>query len=100
MPEHESPVRPPTGTQGGLRPAPLQTVYGNAGFSMSTPALGATPTSPAMTYVMATEHDVGGRHTVDDNWETYGHGAGQQPHYAPTVSTDLGERDPPPPYRP
>lgn len=96
MPEHES--RPPPNAQGGLRPAPLQTVYGNAGFSMSTPALGATPTSPAMTYVMATEQDVGGRHTIDDNWETYAH---NQPHYAPTVSTNLGERDdPPPPYRP
>jgi hypothetical protein len=61
---------------------------------MSTPAFGASPTSPALTYVMATEQDVGGRHTTDDNWETYGHGDGR-PHYAPTVSTDLGEKSQP-----
>jgi hypothetical protein len=75
-------------------PVPQHGVYANAGFSVSTPAFGATPTSPGLTYEMTTAH------TVDDNWETYGHGAGGALHYAPTVSTQLGERDPPPPYAP
>ena len=81
----------------GLQPAPQHSVYGNAGYSVSTPAFGATPTSPSLTYVMATGQD--GRHSFDDNWEPYGHGGGR-PHYAPTESTQLGERDPPPPYTP
>lgn len=96
VPEAQSPVNPPQRLMTGLQPAPQHTVYGNAGFSVSTPAFGATPTSPSLTYVMATEHD--GRHTIDDNWEAYGHDG--RPHYAPTVSTQLGERDPPPPYTP
>ncbi|KAF1837666.1 hypothetical protein BDW02DRAFT_576948 [Decorospora gaudefroyi] len=91
----------------GLSPVPQHGIYGNAGFSASTPAFGATPTSPGLTYEMATGHEdaIIGR-TVDDNWETYGHangrahGDGAESHYAPTVSTELGERDPPPPYAP
>jgi hypothetical protein len=81
---------------GGLSPIPQHGVYGNAGFSVSTPAFGATPTSPGLMYEMATSQ------TVDDNWETYGHGhgGGGAPQYAPTVSTELGERDPPPAYMP
>ncbi|CAO2650157.1 Nn.00g014490.m01.CDS01 [Neocucurbitaria sp. VM-36] len=90
--EEQSPAYPPRRYATGLQPIPQHSVYGNAGFSVSTPAFGATPTSPPLTYAMATGHE--GGHTVDDNWETYEH------HYAPTVSTQLGERDPPPPYAP
>ncbi|EUC44843.1 hypothetical protein COCMIDRAFT_97111 [Bipolaris oryzae ATCC 44560] len=72
-------------------------VYSNAGYSMSTPAFGATATSPGLTYEMATAEDVEG-------WERYGYrreGEHDRPHYAPTVSTELGERDvAPPPYVP
>jgi hypothetical protein len=93
IPEQASPASLPTG---GLSPIPQHGIYGNAGFSVSTPAFGATPTSPGLTYEMATAQ------TVDDNWETYGHGhgGGGALHYAPTVSTELGEQDPPPPYAP
>jgi hypothetical protein len=90
VPEQTSPAA-------GLSPIPQHGVYGNAGFSVSTPAFGATPTSPGLTYELAAGQ------TVDDNWETYGHGhgdGGEGLHYAPTVSTELGERDPPPPYMP
>lgn len=99
IPEQQNPVVPlRRDTTGGLQPGPQHSVYGNNGFSVSSPAFGATPTSPSLTYVMATEQDMAGRHTVDDNWETYGRN--ERPHYAPSVSTDLGERDPPPPYMP
>ena len=92
MPEQASPAPPPPG---GLSPVPQHGIYGNAGFSVSTPAFGATPTSPGLMYEMATAQ------TVDDNWETYGHGRGSGgQHYAPTSSTELGERYPPPPYAP
>jgi hypothetical protein len=93
IPEQASPASLPTG---GLSPIPQHGIYGNAGFSVSTPAFGATPTSPGLTYEIATAQ------TVDDNWETYGHGhgGGGALHYAPTVSTELGEQDPPPPYAP
>ncbi|KAI4666371.1 uncharacterized protein J4E79_002409 [Alternaria viburni] len=85
----------------GLSPIPQHGVYGNAGFSVSTPAFGATPTSPGLVYEMATGREGGVGQTVDDNWETYGgHAHAGAPHYAPTVSTELGERDPPPPYMP
>ncbi|EOA87547.1 hypothetical protein ACJQWK_08693 [Exserohilum turcicum] len=78
-------------------------LYANAGYSVSTPAFGATPTSPGLTYEMATgDHDVFGHAAHDDNWDSYPHayGAGARPYYAPTVSTELGEREPPPPYVP
>lgn len=99
VPEEESPILPTRRHATGLQPVPQHSIYGNAGFSVSTPAFGATPTSPPLTYTMAMGHDVGGRQTVDDNWETYGHVDGMS-HYAPTESTQLGERDPPPPYTP
>jgi hypothetical protein len=98
IPEEPSPASPAVN---GLSPTHQHGIYGNAGFSMSTPAFGATPTSPGLTYTMATGHE--GLHTVDDNWETYGHGRGAGAgglHYSPTVSTQLGELDPPPPYTP
>ncbi|KAF1941013.1 hypothetical protein EJ02DRAFT_455558 [Clathrospora elynae] len=103
VPEHLSPVlsQKGNGSGVGLSPAVEHGVFGHAGFSVSTPAFGATPTSPGLTYMMATGVEVG--HTVDDNWETYGHGhglRGERLSYAPTVSTQLGERDPPPPYAP
>lgn len=93
IPEYQSPVSP----NAGLLPAPQHSVYGNAGFSVSSPAFGATPTSPPVTYTMATSPQ--GWHSVDDNWETYSHG-NRQSQYAPTVSTQLGEREAPPPYAP
>ncbi|CAN9462920.1 unnamed protein product [Alternaria alternata] len=94
IPEQTSPAA-------GLSPVPQHGIYGNAGFSVSTPAFGATPTSPGLTYELATEPQGGASQTIDDNWETYGHGhGGGGLHYAPTVSTELGERDPPPPYTP
>lgn len=99
--EEPSPILPARRhATGGLSPVPQHSIYGNAGFSVSTPAFGATPTSPPLTYTMAMGHDVGGRQTVDDNWETYGHAGDAQSQYAPTESTALGERDPPPPYAP
>ncbi|KAH7383935.1 hypothetical protein BKA66DRAFT_463125 [Pyrenochaeta sp. MPI-SDFR-AT-0127] len=98
VPEQHSPVMPPRRhATGGLQPAPQHNVYGNAGFSVSSPAFGATPTSPPLTYTMATGLEP--RQTIDDNWETYGDG-NRTSHYAPTVSTQLGEQDPPPPYTP
>ena len=102
LPQDQAPVLPPRRiASGGLSPATPHGIYGNAGYSISTPALGATPTSPALTYFMATEQQAWGGHTVDDNWETYQHPAGGRPSYAPTeASTQLGERDPPPPYMP
>ena len=94
IPEQTSPAA-------GLSSVPQHGIYGNAGFSMSTPTFGATPTSPGLTYELATEPQGGASQTIDDNWETYGHGhGGGGLHYAPTVSTELGERDPPPPYTP
>jgi len=76
-----------------LSPVPHSSMnypYGNTHFSVSTPALNRIPSSPINQF---------GRQTIDDNWETYA----TQPHsgrYAPSVSTALGEHDPPPPYRP
>jgi hypothetical protein len=102
LPEDPPPVLPPRQHATGLQPATTHGVYGNAGFSVSTPAFGATPTSPALTYTIGTGQQALGGHSVDDNWETY-----QRPsnnahaNYAPTeASTQLGERDPPPPYAP
>lgn len=95
-----SPIQSPLYHATGLQPATQHGVFGNAGFSVSTPALGATPTSPSLTYTMATGEQGLGRHTVDDNWERYEYSGNGRPHYAPTVSTQLGERDPPPPYMP
>lgn len=80
-----------------------QSPYGNAGFAASSPAFGGSNMSPVAVHE--------GGHSVDDNWETYGHGAqghstyAHEAHrysaYAPTeASTQLGERDPPPPYAP
>jgi hypothetical protein len=102
LPEDPSPVLPPRHqATAGLQPATTHGVYGNAGFSVSTPAFGATPTSPGLTYTMGTGQQMFGAHSVDDNWETYQRPSNGQPHYAPTVaSTQLGERDPPPPYAP
>jgi hypothetical protein len=68
---------------------------------VSTPAFGATPTSPGLTYTMGTGQQTLVGQSVDDNWETYEHPINGRPHYAPTeASTQLGERDPPPPYAP
>lgn len=94
-----TPVLPPRQHTTGLQPTPQNGIYGNAGFSVSTPAFGATPTSPGLTYTMATGAEGHATHTVDDNWETYGR-PDNRFSYAPTVSTQLGERDPPPPYTP
>lgn len=78
--------------QAGLNP-PHQSPYGNAGFAVSSPAFSGNDTSPVALH--------GNGHSVDDNWETYGHGAQRYTAYAPTeASTQLGERDPPPPYAP
>jgi hypothetical protein len=77
-----------------------QSPYGNAAFSASSPAFTTTPTSPPFSYGVAPEYRMAG-HTAEDNWETYGHGAHRFSAYAPTeASTQLGERDPPPPYLP
>lgn len=102
LPQDQAPVLPPRRiASDSLSPATPHGVYGNAGYSISTPALGATPTSPALTYTIATEEQAWGGHSVDDNWETYQHPAANRQSYAPTVaSTQLGERDPPPPYMP
>lgn len=97
--EETSPVHPTRLHTTGLQPAPAHGIYGNVGYSVSTPAFGATPTSPGLTYTMATGPQAQAMQTVDDNWETYGH-PGNRYSYAPTVSTQLGERDPPPPYAP
>ncbi|KAH6621920.1 hypothetical protein C7974DRAFT_213388 [Boeremia exigua] len=94
-----APVPPPRQTN-GLSPTP-QSPYGTAAFSVSSPALGATSISPPISYAMAPEGGLGAQHTVDDNWETYGHRAHGHSAYAPTeASTQLGEREPPPPYAP
>ncbi|EMD86225.1 hypothetical protein COCC4DRAFT_193326 [Bipolaris maydis ATCC 48331] len=88
-----------TPTAGAALGVATGTVYGNHGYSMSTPAFGATATSPGLTYEMATPEQVEG-------WERYGAYGREdrdeaRPHYAPTVSTELGERDvAPPPYVP
>ncbi|RMZ73444.1 hypothetical protein GMOD_00007953 [Pyrenophora seminiperda CCB06] len=101
--EESSPVSPVAG-QSNISP-PRHGPYGNAGFAMSTPAFGATPTSPGLTYEMAGEQAYSAGHTAGHDWETYrydhGHGH-QRPPYAPTVSTELGEYEgpPPPPYKP
>ncbi|KAH6049574.1 hypothetical protein HBI54_056890 [Parastagonospora nodorum] len=104
VPEDPPIVPPRRHASGGLSPATATQhgVYGNAGFSVSTPAFGATATSPGgLTYTMGTAEEAYGAHSVDDNWEAYGHSGTARPHYAPTeASTQLGERDPPPPYTP
>jgi hypothetical protein len=105
LPEDTPPIVPPRRhASGGLSPATATQhgVYGNAGFSVSTPAFGATATSPGgLTYTMGTAEQAYGSQSIDDNWETYAHPSSSQPHYAPTeASTQLGERDPPPPYVP
>lgn len=88
-----------TGTTGGVGAAGAAGLYGNTRYAASTPAFGATPTSPGLRYEMAT----GAEHQVYDgeDWYAYhtaGGGAAEtRPHYAPTVSTELGEREPPPP---
>ena len=70
--------------------------YSHTGFSVSAPSFEPSSISP----VIYPTHGLGRGNTVDDNWETY------EPHvengyYAPSVSTQLGEvDDPPPPYRP
>ncbi|KAH8691759.1 hypothetical protein GQ44DRAFT_719923 [Phaeosphaeriaceae sp. PMI808] len=97
----KEPLEPHRLATGSLQPATQHGVYGNAGFSISTPALGATPTSPGLTYTMATTEQLYGRHTVDDNWETYGSPTNPRLSYAATeASTQLGEHGPPPPYAP
>lgn len=98
VPEQQSSALAPA----GLSQIPRYGPYGNAGFSMSTPAFGATPTSPDLAYEMADDQAYSAGHTAHHDWETYSyeHG-GSAPHYAPTVSTELGECEPPPPpYRP
>ncbi|KAF2630518.1 hypothetical protein BU25DRAFT_408441 [Macroventuria anomochaeta] len=99
-PSNQAEPTPPRRPTNSLSPI-QQSPYGNAAFSVSSPAFGATPTSPPISYGMAPDAGVGGRHTVNDNWETYEHGAHGYSAYAPTeASTQLGERDPPPPYAP
>ena len=94
-----APVLPPRQQTTGLSPI-AHSPYSNPSFSVSSPAFGATPTSPPIRYVMGTD-ELGGRHTIDDNWETYDFNAPTNTNYAPTVaSTQLGEHDPPPPYVP
>jgi hypothetical protein len=102
LPEEDAQASPPRRhATGGLQPAITHGVYGNAGYSVSTPALGATPTSPALTYTMGTSQEAHAAFTTDDNWETYDHRGQSRLSYAPTeASTQLGERDPPPPYTP
>ncbi|KAK7181950.1 hypothetical protein DPSP01_006180 [Paraphaeosphaeria sporulosa] len=78
--------------------SPMSSPYGNHGFAVSSPALINNPTTQTYSPVRP-----GGRQTVDDNWETYSHQAPASGHYAPSLSTALGEvrdDDPPPPYRP
>ena len=100
-PSNTAELNPPVRRQTNSLSPVQQSPYGNAVFSVSSPAFGATPTSPPVSYVVAPEGGVGGHHTVDDNWETYGHGTHRYSAYAPTeASTQLGERDPPPPYVP
>ncbi|KAF2438029.1 hypothetical protein P171DRAFT_166285 [Karstenula rhodostoma CBS 690.94] len=89
----DDPQLPPRRQNPQLSPIP-QSPYGNPGFAVSSPAFINNPTT--QTY-SPTQH--GGRQTMDDNWETYNNHA----HYAPSLSTALGETrddDPPPPYRP
>jgi hypothetical protein len=102
LPEEDAHVLPPRRhATGGLQPATTHGIYGNAGYSVSTPALGATPTSPALTYTMGTNQQAYAGHSTDDNWETYDHPGHERLSYAPTeASTQLGDRDPPPPYTP
>lgn len=93
--EDTCPIAPQRHSTGlGLSPYPQHAVYGNVGFSVSTPAFGATATSPPLTY-----SEVGGNDLVTDgNWDVYGRS--ERVSYAPTVSTQLGEQEPPPPYTP
>ncbi|KAJ8116206.1 hypothetical protein OPT61_g2318 [Boeremia exigua] len=94
------PPRPPRRQTNGLSPI-QQSPYGNAAFSVSSPAFGASLTSPPVNYVVGHQESMGGHYMVDDNLETYEHGAQRYSAYAPTeASTQLGERDPPPPYAP
>lgn len=96
-PSDEAEPNPPRRQTDGLSPMQASP-YGNVAFSVSSPAFGATPASP-IAYTMVPERGTG-RVTTDDNWETYAHQA-RYSAYAPTeASTQLGERDPPPPYAP
>lgn len=81
-------------------PLPMRaSPYDNVAFSVSSPAFGAAPTSPPVSYAMAPEGGTVGI-AVDNDWETYEHEAHHSA-YAPTeTSTQLGERAPPPPYAP
>jgi hypothetical protein len=100
VPAEHAPALPPRQQTAGLSPI-AQSPYSNPSFSVSSPAFGATPTSPPIQYVMGTDDRLGGRQTVDDNWETYDFNPHPNAHYTPTVaSTQLGEHDPPPPYVP
>ncbi|KAJ4299264.1 hypothetical protein N0V90_004508 [Kalmusia sp. IMI 367209] len=97
--ENDAPLPPrlQTSTLSPIPQSPMISPYGNAGFAVSSPALGHVPMTPTYSPIQP-----GGRQTVDDNWETYTQPPGH-PHYAPSVSTALGEHrddDPPPPYRP
>ncbi|KAJ4991539.1 hypothetical protein SVAN01_02920 [Stagonosporopsis vannaccii] len=94
------PAPQPQDQTNGLSPI-QQSPYGNAAFSISSPAFSATPISPPIRHVMAPEGGTRGHYTIDDNYETYEHGTYRHSAYAPTeASTQLGERDPPPPYAP
>lgn len=97
----DDPQGPPRRQNSHLSPipqSPMSSPYQHHGFAVSSPALVNRPSAETYSPI---QH--GGRQTVDDNWETYNrqaHGAG---HYAPSLSTALGEDrddDPPPPYRP
>lgn len=98
-PSRETEPAPPHRRQTvGLSPV-QQSPYCNAAFSVSSPAFGATQTSPPISYVMASDARMAG-HAVDNVWVSHEH-EGRYSAYAPTeASTQLGERDPPPPYMP
>lgn len=77
--------------------SPVSSPYGTPGFAVSSPALANNLMAHPQ---VAIQH--GRRQSVDDSWECYIQSPGYA-HYAPSVSTALGEPrddDPPPPYRP
>lgn len=96
--EAQLPLRRQNSQLSPIPQSPISSPYRNHGFAVSSPALINNPVTQTYSPV---QH--GGRQTVDDNWETYNHQAPGSGHYAPSLSTALGEDrddDPPPPYRP
>ena len=91
---------PPQRQVSGLLPV-AQSPYSNAAFSVSSPAFVTTSTSPPVSYVMVPDVVAGGRNVVNGHRNRYENGIQRCSTYAPTeASTQLGERDPPPPYVP